>query len=1298
MRLKLSVLLLGLLAVAICISPRNLYAQTAASATIVGTVTDQSGADIPAAAVKLTNVATGVSLSATANASGQYTFPTVTPGTYTLVVTKSGFKNATVQNLIVDIAKSYTVNVTMQVGEVSQSVTVEAGADVQLETTTAAVGNVINVDEIEHLPTLAHNATELITLQPSVSPGMGDNTFPMPEPRVSGAIDDQNTYTVDGIDISDNLVGAGTWVPVSIDSVQEFDIGVTNPNATFGRSSGGQVNLLARHGTNQYHGSVYWYLQNSAFNANSWDLNAANVKKPHLTDNRGGARFGGPIIKNKTFIFLQYELHRFPESNIVTRLVPTASLRAGTLTFKDASGNVISYPLATSAACGPLGIGACDPRSKGISPTVQAFWNLMPPGNFSGVGDGLNETGFRGALSTPINDNYGVLRLDHNFTDKWRFSGSYTYWRDLANTVAQVSLLNNQVSSPSSSPYRTVMATGSLTALISPTLTNTFRFGWVRNWQNFQVESPAASAAQFNLAGTSTGLTTDPFVAINPAEGLLNAPIDNTSAGARFQDYFQKTTQFTDNLDWTRGKHTFEFGTDDRHLPLLTDRADKVVNGITSLVSVMDTVDGTGGFLSLPAADAPQPCGGVVTTNCLPAAQLANWNQLYAGALGLLDNTSILAVRDGNLNPLPFGTPLSNRTVQNQFYFYGQDSWRLTNSLTLNYGLAYGWQTPPSDTLGRQTILIDAATGKFLTAPDYLNTKLTSAQQGLFFNPTTGYIPVKTAHHPVFSTDWGDWAPRISVAWNPGFSSGILGRIAGNKKMVIRGGYSLIYDRESTIETVVIPMLGVGFGQTINNNETNFTSGCTSNPAACDFRVGVDGNIPLPTVPAISNPVVPSTPFGEILSFQDDPNFKVGRNNYIDLDIQREMPHNMLLELGYIGHWASRLPSSVDINNSPYMFKDPASGQTFAQAFDIVGGAVRAGVTPNPQPFFENQLQGTTQSYAVANCGSGTNTACLVSGNSSAFQFGLTQSLFQNMDFFRLSQGQATYDNLQTVLSELRTYVGSSTYSGFIASLQKKTSAGLTFQVNYTLSKSLDQGLVNQDNAGYYLNSYLPNASYGPSIYDRRHLFTGEYVYQIPAGGTHRFHLSHGLDRAISGWYWSGIFEAYSGLPNTVTESSQVWGVSSILGGGVPAIPTVASSRLNGSVHSGVVGSNGVGTATDPANGGTGLNVFGDPFAAFNSFRAVNLSTDGRDGSANPFRQLPMWNYDMALGKSTTVLEKVTMDFTAQFLNVFNHVNFATPGLSLQNPTSFGEITNTFIPANRFSSARWIELGLRVSF
>ncbi|MHB8411073.1 MAG: TonB-dependent receptor [Candidatus Acidiferrales bacterium] len=1270
---------------------RSLHAQTAASAVVVGTITDQSNAVVPGATIKLTNTATGVALNATANDAGQYIFPTVTPGSYTVQVTKQGFRNATVQNLVIDISKSYTVNVTMQVGEVSQSVIVEAGTNVQLQTTDSQVGNVIGSQEMESLPTLQHNAQELITLQPSVSPGSG--SFPTPQPRVSGAIDDQNTFTLDGIDISDDEVGNGTWIPTNLDSVQEFDIGVTNPNATFGRSSGGQVSLLGRHGTNQYHGSVYWYMQDSELNANSWDLNAAGVKRPHLDDNRRGVRFGGPIFKNKTFFFANYEGRRFPQSTTFTRTVPTASLKQGILKFADASGNIISYNLATSTACGSSGNAACDPRHLGISPTVQAFWNLMPAGNFGGVGDGLNETGFRGVVSTPEDDDFGVFRLDHNFTDNWRFSGSYTYWRAIRNGNPQLNIINGNPTSPSSSPYRSVMATGQLTTQISPMLLNTFRFGWVRNWQNFQVESPAVSAAQLNLPGTATGLTADPFVALNPAESLLSAPIDNTSANARFQDYFQKSIQFTDGIDWIKGKHTFEFGTDDRRLPLLTDRADKVVNGITSLVSVLNTVDGSGSFLSLPASNAPQPCGAGVTTNCLPASQLTNWNQLYAGSLGMIDNTSILAVRDGKLNPLPFGTPLSNNTVQNQFYFYGQDVWRLTNSLTLNYGLAYGWQTPPSDTLGRQTLLINSATGQFLSAPSYLNSKLTGALQGQIFNPTTGYIPVNSAHHPVFNTDWGDIAPRISAAWNPSFGSGVLGRLFGDKQSVIRGGYSMVYDRESTIETVVIPMLGVGFAQTINTPVPNCGVGC-NNPALNDFRVGVDGNIPLPTVPAISNPVIPSVPFGEILSFQDDPNFKVGRSNNFDFDIQREIPGNMLLEVGWIGHWASRLPSSVDINNSPYMFLDPASKQSFAQAFDSVAGALRAGNTPATQPFFENQLPG----YGTANCGGGTATACLVSGHKSAFLNGLTQSLFQNMDLFRLGQGLASYDNLQTVLSELRTYVGTSTYNALIVSLQKKTSRGLTFQANYTLSKSLDQGLINQNNAGYYLNSFFKNANYGPSRYDRRHLFTGEYVYQLPAGNGHRFHFNNGLDRAVSGWYWSGIFEAYSGLPNTVTESSQVWGVSSIIGTGVPAIPTVPSSNLNNSLHSGVVGSGGIGIATNPANGGTGLNVFANPATAFGSFRDINLSTDGRDGAANPFRGLPMWNYDMAVGKTTTIHENIRFDFSAQFLNIFNHVNFATPGLSLLSPRNFGEITNQFVPANRESGARWIELGLRVSF
>jgi Carboxypeptidase regulatory-like domain len=1302
-------LLFGLLLfVAGFVLPPGVRAQTAASSTVVGTVTDQSNAAVPGASVKLTNVATGVSLTTTTNTSGQYTFPTVTAGTYHVDVIKQGFKNASVEGVIVDIAKSYLVNVVMQVGGVNQSVTVEAGSNVQLETTTAQVSGVVNSEEMDSLPTLNHQATELIMIQPSVSPGT--ETFPTPQPRFSGAIDDQNTYTLDGIDISDNLVGDGTWVPVNIDSVEELDVGVTNPNATFGRSSGGQINLLGRHGTNQYHGSAYWYNQNSAFNANSWDLNSVGVSQAHLVDNRGGARFGGPIFKNKTFFFLNYEFNRFPQSTTFTEDIPTASLRAGILTFKDAAGNIDTYNLATSTACGASGNQPCDPRGIGISPLVQAFWNLEPTAGNSPGGDGLNETGFRGTVSTPLDSDFGVFRLDHNFTDKWRFSGSYTYWRDISNTLDQISILNGVASSPSSSPIRAVVATGQLTTLITPNLTNTFRFGWVRNWQNFQVENPEQSAAQFNLPDTASGVASDPYIAINPAEALVAAPIQNTPDNARFQDYFQKSLQFTESVDWVKGKHTLEFGTDDRHLPLLTDRADTVVGGVTSLVSTLDTEDGLGGFLTIPAANTPPVCATSTSTNCLTASEVPAWGELYAGALGLVDNTSIFAVRDGSLNPLPFGTPLSNNTTQNQFYFYGQDIWRLTNSLTLSYGLSYGWQSPPVDTLGRQTILINDVTGQALTAPGYLSAKETAALQGQIYNPLTAYMPVHQAGTTVFNTDWGDVGPRASLAWNPSFGDTFLGRILGDKKTVIRGGYSLVYDRESTIESVVIPMLGVGFGQTL----TEITPGCAlpcSTPAVSpanggDFRAGVDGNLAVPSVPSVSSPVVPTIPFGDFISFQDDPDMKVGRATNLDLDVQRELPHNMLLEVGYVGHMGSRLPTSVDVNASPYFFVDSASGQSFAQAFDATTKSLLAGQTPATQSWFENQLPG----FATSVCGGGTNTACLANTVPSDFTTGETQSLFEEMDLYRNSIGLQPYDNLQTQVSVLRTYEGTSTYNGFIVTLQKKTSGGLTFQVNYTLSKSLDQSLINQNNASYFLNSYFPNASYGPSLYDRRNLFTADYVYQLPVGNGHLLHFNNGFDRAISGWYWSGIFEAYSGLPLTVAESGDVWGVSPILGASVPAIPTVPSSQLDAGVHSGVTGSNGIGTDTNPVQPagippGTGLNIFANPAAAFADFRNVNLSTDGRDGSANPFRQLGMWNMDMELGKSTKIRENIGFDFSAQFLNVFNNVNFLSPGastsatpLSLQSPENFGEITQTFVPANRTNSARWIELGLRLNF
>src|SRR5207248_4414984 len=256
--------------------------------------------------------------------------------------------------------------------------------------------------------------------------------------------------------------------------------------------------------------------------------------------------------------------------------------------------------------------------------------------------------------------------------------------------------------------------------------------------------------------------------------------------------------------------------------------------------------------------------------------------------LGLLDNVSILAMRDANLNPLPFGTNLVNVTNQRAYYFYGQDSWRLSPAFTLTYGLSYGWQTPPTEEQGRQTIMIDAGTGQPITAQAYLTAKRQAAEQGQIYNPTIGFLPVKQAHRSVYDTDWGNIAPRASFAWNPSSSKSILGRIVGEHKFVVRGGLGIVYDRSNTVQSVEIPMLGVGFDQNINIKTPacnvsgapgvgcNPAAGISTNPGASVYRVGIDGTIPLPTFGTVTVPVIPASPFSETLSFQVDPATKVG--------------------------------------------------------------------------------------------------------------------------------------------------------------------------------------------------------------------------------------------------------------------------------------------------------------------------------------------------------------------------------------------------------------------------------------
>ncbi|HUB83041.1 MAG TPA: carboxypeptidase-like regulatory domain-containing protein [Bryobacteraceae bacterium] len=1302
-RILFSTCLSALIAVILGTGPAAL-AQTTTAGKVTGTVTDASGAVVPKAEVQLVNVDTGTVLSTVSDGTGGFLFPVVNAGKYRLSVKATGFRAALVQDITVDAEKTSTWPVKLEVGGDTEVVEVRATAVAQLQTTDAQIGNTLETDNILRLPALQRNAIELVSLQPGVVTGGAGLTM-----RVSGAIDDQNTVTVDGIDITQNVIATGTSIPTPDDSVEEFRVNVANPSATLMRASGAQVTLIGRRGNNDLHGALYEYVQNNDFNANTWDNNRAHLPKAIIHDNRLGARAGGPIKKNKTFIFGNYEARRFDSVAQVTRTVPTALLRQGIIQFQG-PGGVEQFNVKTAAICnapsGSVGTTACDPRGLGVSPSVAAQFADMPLPNLAG-GDGLNTGSFFANLPTPVSTDYGVIRLDHMFNEKLTLNATFTYFRSDQVASGDISILDGNATSAETTPQRGIVPSLQATWQISPTLVNVARIGWVRDTSQTNATSPTKAAGILNIPGSQTS---DGPIALTIGSGVssfIDSPIDMDTQRARFQAAWSQDGQIYDDVTKVWGKHNLQFGAQFNKIDFTHARADKVLGSITSLVA---QIDGDQTYLTIPTVNEPAVCGGSIASSCVPSSQLGNWDRYYASLLGLVDNVGVLAVRNQNLQPQPLGTFLRDVTNQYATYFYAQDSFRIKPSLTLYYGLSYGWQTPPTEQHNLQTIMIDSADGSLVTE-SFLQQKMQAALKGQIDNPTFGFETVSTAHRPVYDTDWGDVAPRLALAWNPSAPSGVWQSILGQNKTVIRGGFGMVYDRSNTVQSVEIPMLGIGFDQNIfvatpacnatgpGGAGCNPAGGVAANPGLASFRVGTDGTLPLPTATAATSPIIPGVG-QETLSFQVDPNTKIGRSYNFDFSLQRELPGQVVMEVAYIGREARDLPQAVNVNSAPYMFVDSASQQSFAQAYDLIADALRAGQAAPVEPFFENQFPGLAALKHTASA-----TAYIVSANKSLFTAGSVGNLFLNLDSYRRLIGLPAYDSDQAQVEFLRTYIGYSNYNAGAITFTKRMSRGFSISGNYTYAKALDDGLSNQNNAGFFSNSFDPGVQYGPSAYDRRHVVNAYYEYDAPLGKGHLLDGGKAFNWLLGGWYTSGIFSAWTGLPVKVTEGSQVWGGgTSVIGGTDYAVPVgpLPGTGLNHNVanttscstsfFNGTVGAN-VGGAS-----GTNMDLFSNPGAAFCDFNYVQLSSDGRTGSANPMYGLPFWNLDMRLAKNTKISERFNTVLSADFFNVFNHENFNNPSLSLSSPATFGVITSTFTPANRTNSARWIEMSLRLEF
>jgi hypothetical protein len=572
------------------------WAQSTNSGTVAGLVTDASGAVVAGATVTLTDTAKNLASTATTNASGRYTFVDVNPSVYSVTVSKAGFSTTKTENQEVKVGVALTVNLSLQVGGANVVVEVSAVGN-ELQTMNATVGNTITQLTIDNLPSLGRDVSTFIALQPGVSP----------DGSVAGAVVDQSTFMLDGgnntndMDGSMNVYtksfagdptggvanqasvgpaagGTGTGgatgvLPTPQDSVEEFKVNTAGQTADFNSSAGSEVKVVTKRGTDAWHGTGYEYYKDNNWSSNSWQNNHNNpiTPIPSFHYNRYGGAVGGPVIPKellggKTYFFFNYEAFNFPNSETITRNVPSPALRLGLLT-DDTNGKFYNLNPTAVTFNGVTYPGtALDPRGKGISPVVQQIWSKFEPQsngascNQSLCDPGGNIQGFSANLAQPTTSKFAVGRLDHDFSSKWHFTTSYRWFKYSQAADAQVDIggffTGDKLGTPaaqSSLPQTAFLWTAGLTTNISTNFTNDFHYSFLRNyWQwkrtgDIPQLSTLGGAVEI-FSGQTNGQTQD--------LGPYNVNTQQTRT--RFWDGHDQL--FRDDLSLLKGNHLFQFG------------------------------------------------------------------------------------------------------------------------------------------------------------------------------------------------------------------------------------------------------------------------------------------------------------------------------------------------------------------------------------------------------------------------------------------------------------------------------------------------------------------------------------------------------------------------------------------------------------------------------------------------------------------------------------------------------------------------------------------------------------------
>lgn len=1212
------------------IIPTVAWSQQGASSLRVA-VGDPSGAVMAGARITAENMESGFTTLRLTNADGACVFALLPPGNYIVTAEADGFARQTRK---ISLLVGQPASIVFRLAVRSADATIEVHADASaLNLADASLGSAVERETIQALPMEGRNVPSLLASEPGVLfLGNQDNqSYDSRSGATAGARSDQGNMLLDGVDNNDYLTGFAFngALRTTLDSVEEFRVATAGYGAASGRSSGAQIQLTTRGGSNRLHASLYEYNRSRMGEANDWFNKQAQLESGlpnragQLIRNTFGISAGGPVEKNRVFFFVNYEGQRTAENLQQTLIVPTAAMRAGNLDYLSGDNNSpVTLSREEIAAMDPrcAGEGTC-PWGAGADPNVLAVLAQYPLPNGAVSGDGLNTASYTWSAPDPASLNTMTARVDILPSRTHLLFVRGTLQHDASSGVPQ---FPEMPASSAGSADSKGIAIGDLWNP-SARLTNNLRYGFTRQGTATRGIGQGQYANFYNIATVEAETRTT----------LLSAPVNSAA----------------DDFSWIAGKHTLQFGGDYRLIQIHSQSDALSYNyGYTNAYALLDAgIAGTGQSLDPAAFGFPSVSNSFADSYNFAAANLT----------GLLD----LVTNQANYQIGPSGTTAAllapgamlDRTFRNgEFESYAEDSWRVRPDLTIAAGVRYSLLQTPFETHGQQV-------QPTVDMHQWFAARAAQARQGNSVQPDILFAPSGQARglKPYWPMQKLDFAPRFSLVFAPEPKERILHAIlGGEQKSVIRAGYGIYFDHFGSGVVRLFDQAG-SFG--LSESTTNPTN--VLSPDTSPRFTGIH-NLPpinIPAASSISYPALaPNNPLGNGFAIAHglDDHLRTPYAHNVELSIERELPGAFTLEIAYAGRFGRRLLQQVDLAE-PLDLVDPASGQDYFTAATALSRQKYAGAAEVAAiPYFEDLFPDAAQ---------GGKSATQSIYDSVWFPGNETGSLYMLDVLCTPGCGGQTNRFWTRQFASLYAWssIGSSNYNALQLTLLRRMTKGLETKFGYTLSKSIDMGSDAErtqfssstgTSAGSsfsaIVNSFNPRLNRAPSDYDVRHLLTGEWVADLPLGRGNLFlsGLGRRTDRVIGGWSFAGISRWTSGLPFSVVCGAG-WG-------------TDWDEKSN------MIATGPIATHTHIVNGAP--QAFADPAAALANLRNPY---PGEAGQRNNFRGDGYMDVDASLMKSWKMGETNALKFSWEVFNVANSVRFdVNPITSLQNMTTSGEL------------------------